>query len=364
MRDFFSGNGIARIIGISAAVVLAGCSTLNALPNSQLGRSTGLLSEADVKPTNIGRTIVAFAGGDANSWDKDKSLAENIAGLNLDSITDVRRNNIQDYLITVSNHNCGAFKRGTLLQQSGTNFTLGTLATLFAATGALVGPQASAQAFSGSAAALLGIKSQYNEDFFRERAFELITQGINSRRMRLLREIDERRSGEIDQYTVTRAIGDVVDYNNACSLIEGLEEAAQSVNNNVTLQQGAGVALVGQLLENSGANTRLILGTESPRVLEYTPPTGAITTSSPTGTAAGKVQVSGLNSSESVSFSLAENIGGVLQIDSSTGDLTIMTTPGQTMPATPAQIHTFRVVAIISPGERAITSTARIVVGP
>ena len=364
MRNFFNGKELARILSISAAVVLAGCSTLNALPNSQLGRSAGLLSEADVKPTNIGRTIVAFAGGDSNSWDTDKSLAQNIAGLNLDDITIPRRNNIQDYLIAVSNHNCGVFKRGTLLQQSGTNFSFGTLATLFAATGALVGPQASAQAFSGSAAALLGIKSQYNEDFFRERAFELITQGINSRRMRLLREIDERRSGDIVQYTVTRAIGDVVDYNNACSLIEGLEEAAQSVNNNVTLQQGAGVALVNQLLENSGANARLSFGADSPPALQYTPPTSAITTSSPIGTAAGKVQVLGLSSSESASFSLVENIGGVLQIDSSTGDLTVMTTPGQTMPATPAQIHTFRFVAILSPGDRAITGTAQLVVGP
>ena len=57
----------------------------------------------------------------------------------------------------------------------------------------------------------------------------LITAAINNGRKDLLTAIDAQRGKKIGEYTLERALAEVVQYHGACSLIGGLEKAAKDV---------------------------------------------------------------------------------------------------------------------------------------
>jgi len=306
-----------------ASLCLASCGStgpLNGLPSAQLGRSSLILSEKSKRPADIEKIIIAMTGGEDNV---NKSLAENIASnpINID-----KRNQVQDYLIAVSNEKCGQFKRSALLQQSSTNFGLGSLSTIFATAGALVGPPASAQAFSGASAALQGVKAEYQQNFFREKAFEVITKGINSRRERLLKAMYEERTKNgnntsVQNYTIHRALADVINYNNACSLIEGLEEVSDAIS----LQDGAGITRLSETLQGSGIDLQISarpVAADNPTV-SFTPENLTVTTSSASGTLIGKTIVENINSSTAITFRLVDDADGRLMIDPQSGDVTL-----------------------------------------
>ena len=212
-------------VALSIAIFSSSCAT----GDSGLNTSSRLLQKETSRPIEIEKSIVNLAGGkwnDAMSF--NENLSETINSKEYSVAPELKRNEVQDYLIAMSNQNCGKFKRNTLEGQSFTNFGLGALSTTLATAGALLSPASTSQALSGSAAGFTAVQSQYGKDFFREKAFEIITRAMNVRRKELLGQMDVKRRDK--GYTISRAIADSIDYNNACSLIEGLEELNDSVS--------------------------------------------------------------------------------------------------------------------------------------
>lgn len=139
------------------------------------------------------------------------------------------RTRIQDRIIAASNQRCGDFLRALHQYEGNMSFGLGALATTLGAAGAIFTPANTARAFSGSGAAISGIRAEFSSSYYRNKAIEVLTKGIRARR-RAIREGMCSRVGEgIDTYTTWAAIADAVQYHSACSAITGLEEASDSV---------------------------------------------------------------------------------------------------------------------------------------
>lgn len=142
------------------------------------------------------------------------------------------RNSLQDYLKYVSNQNCHYYKGSSLFTQSNINFSLGSAATLLGAAGGVTSGGLT-QALSVSTSAITGVQSQVNQNYYREKTFEVITRAIDTRRKIIWADIENRRIQDLESdnysYTIEGAIADAVEYNGACSLIAGLESLEESV---------------------------------------------------------------------------------------------------------------------------------------
>jgi len=89
-----------------------------------------------------------------------------------------KRNGIQDTLMTVSESACRQFTQHLNSYQAYTNLFFGALATSAGAAGAIVTNEAAARALAGSAGGLTGIRAEYNNDIFYQKAVPIITKAI------------------------------------------------------------------------------------------------------------------------------------------------------------------------------------------
>lgn len=142
------------------------------------------------------------------------------------------RNNAQSYLKAVSEIKCGNFKTWSLSEQANTNMALSSASTILGGVGGLLSPESTAQALAASSAMLTGIQSSVNQNYYREKTFEIITKAIDVRRKTLWANIEAKRARHgVDNYyyLINDAVADMIDYNNACSVIAGFEELANAV---------------------------------------------------------------------------------------------------------------------------------------
>lgn len=241
------------------AVSLTGCTTLPTIENAW--RNQNYLSDKTVNVENTEKTLkkilreydvenLIFVTGnstpddnESKSKDRDKTKYTNT------------RNAAQDYLKAVSNQNCARFKTQALAAQSNTNFALGGIATTLSTVGSLLTPASTTQALSGASAAVTGIQSQIGENYYREKTFEIITRAMDVRRKKVWADIETRRLRDANEkdysYTINRALADAIEYNNACSVIVGFEELADSVTNQ---EQSVDAATAEQKTEATGGN--------------------------------------------------------------------------------------------------------------
>lgn len=180
------------------------------------------------------------------------------------------RNNAQSYLKAVSEIKCGNFKTWSLSEQANTNMALSSASTILGGVGGLLSPESTAQALAASSAMITGIQSSVNQNYYREKTFEIITKAIDVRRKTLWANIEAKRArhGNDDYYyLINDAVADMIDYNNACSVIAGFEELANAVKDKekqvdkITGEQKLG-APVGSGLAAQPANNRKILSVE------------------------------------------------------------------------------------------------------
>ena len=142
---------------------------------------------------------------------------------------DLLRNRVQDRLILSSNDLCEDYKSNLKRKHSRFNFFTGIGASVFGLAGSLAPHAATAKIFSALAGATTGVRAEYNHDYYANVTVHLITAAINNVRKDLLTDIDAQRGKKIGEYTLERALAEVVQYHGACSLIGGLEKAAKDV---------------------------------------------------------------------------------------------------------------------------------------
>lgn len=140
----------------------------------------------------------------------------------------LRRNRIQERLLAASEQRCGEYKNFLKKYDSEFNFLMGTLTTATAAAGAIVTGGGS-NILAGIASAFSGIRAEGNDAILASKAVEIITNGIDLKREKIYDKILAERDKQLIGYPVERAIKDAIHYHANCSLIAGLEQAANSL---------------------------------------------------------------------------------------------------------------------------------------
>jgi hypothetical protein len=140
------------------------------------------------------------------------------------------RNQIQDEILRASEQRCNVYKTYIRRTQSTSNFLFGSLATLLGGLGAIFTDATVARSLAGSAGIVSGINAEYQQAYFSNLATEVIVDGIETRRRRIRSEIVVMQQNyDLTTYTVQAAILDAVRFHGACTIVEGLREASQSI---------------------------------------------------------------------------------------------------------------------------------------
>lgn len=140
------------------------------------------------------------------------------------------RNQIQDEILRASEQRCNVYKGYIRRTQSSSNFVFGSLATLLGGLGAIFTDATVARSLAGSAGIVSGINAEYQQAYFSNLATEVIVDGIETRRKRIRNEIAVmQQSHDLSTYTVQAAVLDAVRFHGACTIVEGLREASQSI---------------------------------------------------------------------------------------------------------------------------------------
>ncbi len=164
----------------------------------------------------------------------DRAIAPAVAASSATRDTPMTRNVIQDRIIAASNQRCNVFLNYIQRHQAATNFTLGSLTSLLAGSGAIATGATTARALAGSAGIVSSVRAEYDQTYFYNQTVSIISKGIRQRRKTLLAEIDARRNTEpgnsVVAYTIERAVSDALVYHGACTIMAGLEETNTSLS--------------------------------------------------------------------------------------------------------------------------------------
>lgn len=142
------------------------------------------------------------------------------------------RNEMQDQIIAASNQRCGTFIRILISSKNQTRMGWSGISTLLTSAASVVSPTSLAKALSAGSAVSNSVLSNYNQSYFNDLALNVITSGITIRRDNLLKLMTAEREKEISAYPANRAIADAIGYHSACSIVSGLEAAAQATKAN------------------------------------------------------------------------------------------------------------------------------------
>ncbi len=137
------------------------------------------------------------------SGETAKAAAKNLALI-------IRRNQVQDKIVAVSENVCRRFKIALNDQITKTNFSLGSTATALAGLGAIFTPADTARALSGASAIFSGIRAQYNDAYLQSLTVQVVTKGIELKREQILDEINGKRYGPpfVDSAQEYESLGD------------------------------------------------------------------------------------------------------------------------------------------------------------
>lgn len=138
------------------------------------------------------------------------------------------RNYIQERIIAASRQRCNEYLTKIKGGQSWSRFGLGAFTTMVAgASAVLSGGAASALAALGAASS--GSRAEMDAQLFAEKTVEVIGGGIEKRRERLYKGIQENQVKPLAEYNLPAAVGAAVDYHGACTLGAGLAEIGESI---------------------------------------------------------------------------------------------------------------------------------------
>lgn len=169
------------------------------------------------------------------------------------------RNAIQDRLIAASNAICRDYKGALKQTHANWNLFWGSATTVLGGVGALVQPVDLSRLFAGAASVSSGLRAEYNQTVYSTLAVEIVTKAIDKTRNDKLKEITTEQERELANYSLERAVSDVVVYHDRCSLLAGLQEASTAVS----LSENLGLRTLNQTLAELGQSMQLPLGKRS-----------------------------------------------------------------------------------------------------
>lgn len=135
----------------------------------------------------------------------------------------------QERVIQASNQRCSAFKKRLHKYEGDVNFWLGTATTLFAGAAAVISHEQTARELAAAAGFSSGIRAEFNSSYFRNITIEVVTKGIDARRQAHYASMLQKRNQSLLMYPVEAAIADAVSYHGSCTVIAGLQQAADSI---------------------------------------------------------------------------------------------------------------------------------------
>ncbi|WP_271007986.1 hypothetical protein [Paucibacter sp. B51] len=201
--------------------------------------------------TRLDRSVQYFACRAAQSDEASRRLA---------------RNALQERLLVSSTQRCTAFKIGLQRDFSRTNFGLGLLTTVAATAGALVNSPAAAQNWAGTAAISSGTRAEYNQAFFANLAAHVVIEGVDKRRRDVYDQIQkEGQTKAYSHYPVEAAIKDALYFHGQCSVVAGLEQAANAIRSyddpgfGTAVNMIARVKLANQMMNGTNVSSETLL---------------------------------------------------------------------------------------------------------
>jgi len=142
----------------------------------------------------------------------------------------MERNRVQERILSVAEDRCNAYKQYLRYDRADSNFWMGSAATVVGALGAITNSATTARSLSATAGALSGINAEYNQAYFGNLFYNVISKAIDERRREAYREIQEYgQKKDLADYPVEAAIKDAIVYDGMCSAVSAMEYAEQSV---------------------------------------------------------------------------------------------------------------------------------------
>ncbi len=142
----------------------------------------------------------------------------------------LERNRVQERILAASDQRCRMFKVNLQRDQSRTNFWFGALGTLSGALGAVAGGAQAAKNFAATSGVLSGVRAEYDQAFYSNLLFSVISGGIEEKRKEAYRQIQqEGQTKSIAAYPVEAAVKDAILYDGLCNTAVGLEQAQESI---------------------------------------------------------------------------------------------------------------------------------------
>lgn len=141
------------------------------------------------------------------------------------------------FLVGLSDMNCSNFLHRAFANKAGLDFTKSfssDLATGLSAGTAHVNPAVSAALSIGNLLIGKGVES-FNATYYYEKTFQALKAVISANRQEIRRQIfarqDRARTTPTVPYSMTEAIADLREYDDACSIMSGLDRLVQVANN-------------------------------------------------------------------------------------------------------------------------------------
>ncbi len=141
----------------------------------------------------------------------------------------IARNQIQDQLLLASVQRCNAYEKYLRHLDASEGFLFGALSTILGGAGAIVTGAGGARALAGTAGISSGVGAEARQNIFSNLASAVIVPGIEKRRTELLQEIADKRCHSVQTYTIGFALADAGRFHAACTMDQGISEAAQTV---------------------------------------------------------------------------------------------------------------------------------------
>lgn len=157
--------------------------------------------------------------------DDGNRVADNVASHRLT----LKRNRIQDRILATADRRCEIYKTYLTRAESNETFLFGTLTTVLGGLGAILTPQNTVRSLAGAAGISSGVDAEFHRAYFKNQVVGVVFSGIDMRRSDIHSEIAERRTNPIEGYTLEHAIKDAIQYNGACSMIDGLRHVQDKV---------------------------------------------------------------------------------------------------------------------------------------
>ncbi|MDR6981957.1 hypothetical protein J2X32_000565 [Rheinheimera pacifica] len=132
-------------------------------------------------------------------------------------------------VVTLSDNKCSQHKAKIIANTSIWNVGTGTASILFAGAASVLSHAQTAAELSAAAAATTGIQSLVNKEVYAQALGTTIVRAIDVAREKKMANI-QRGIGKSD-YSAYRALIDLTEYHNACSLMVGITEVTKALDN-------------------------------------------------------------------------------------------------------------------------------------